>query len=529
MTEEIPDHTYAPLIPGKGVPHRVLLLLWFLAFGASAVAVLAVRSIGNLNLETDFYWTFVPVARQILAGSLQLDPYKGPGYEAVLAVVRLVSGEFFRAGMIVSLASAALMLLLLFHAVRKTFGEDAAVLVCAATAFNQVFMTLAYSASTDMFFAMLAVGVLFLLIQGNLSGRKELFLAGLTAGYAYLTRYNAIAILVAGGAGILWLCDTPIPFKRRIVAFFLYVLGASIWIIPFGLYTFHETGRFIYNDNFYNVAYEVYAKGIVRWDDYWRVIAPHFRSFVDVISFDPGKFFSVLGGNVLDHGWRDLTSLVIWPVGLGAILGIAAELRSGFTRTQAVVFLFGAVMFLVLLPVFYGERFSLFLVPFIALLCVRFLQWRGFPFLAGRLWHRISQVVMAAVLAWSLISGVAAIRADLSQEPREILTVRDEFNRLPVKPGGSTIAARKPHIAYYLGLEYLPMPYAESVPELVAALRKSHAQYLYYGPAEATLRPELRILLDTGQPQEGLSPIVETPRPRSVLYHVEPAGASGHD
>jgi len=514
---------FAPVLHEGGLRGWFPLLLWTLLVGAMLVIVFWFRTIGNMNVETDFYWTYVPVAKALLAGRLLLDNFRGPGYEIVLALFQLIVGDFFKAGMLLSVCSAGITLLLLYGVVKRAFDADTALLVAIGTAVIPAFFTFSYTAGTDMFFVVLAFSVLYLLIRSNLTHPWLLLLAGLLSGYTYLTRYNGLAIMLAAGASILWLCDPAVPWKKRIGSAFIFLTGAAVTIVPFSIYTHQVTGRFSYNDNFLNVAYEVYGRGRIRWDDYWQAIAPHFRSYADVMAYDPVKFFEHIGLNLFRHGWNDLTLLVPWPVGLGAVAGAIVMARSGLTRMQAVVLLFAALSYLILLPVFYTERFALLLLPFIVLLFARFLQWRGIKRIPGR-WHRnAAWAVALGVAGWACVQSVESARYDIATEPVEILQVRDAFSGLTSdNPRGTSLSARKPHIAHYLDMEYVPFPYVSSEADLVTVLRQSKTDYVYISTYEVATRPELKDLLNSTSEHRGLRPLISVISPPSVLYRVVP-------
>ena len=69
---------FAPVLHEGGLRGWFTLLLWTLLVGAMLVIVFWFRTIGNMNVETDFYWTYVPVAKALLAGRLLLDNFRGP-------------------------------------------------------------------------------------------------------------------------------------------------------------------------------------------------------------------------------------------------------------------------------------------------------------------------------------------------------------------------------------------------------------------------------------------------------------------
>jgi hypothetical protein len=514
---------FVSVLPARWLPRWLPFLIWTLFVGVLLAVVLCFRSIGNMNVETDFYWTYVPVAKALLAGKLVLDNFRGPGYEIALALFRLLIGDFFKAGMILSVCSAGITLLMLYGVVKRTFDPDTALLVAAGTAILPAFFSLGYTAGTDMFFVMLAFSVLYLIIRSDFTHSWFLLLAGVLSGYTYLTRYNGIAIILAAGTSILWLCDPSVPWKQRIRSACVFLSGAAVTIVPFSLYTHHVTGRFSYNDNFLNVAYEVYGRGRIQWDDYWQAIAPHFRSYADVMAYDPMKFLQHIGLNVFRYGWNDLTMLVPWPVGLGAVVGGTAMVQSGLTRKQAAVLLFAVLSFLVLLPVFYTERFALLLLPFVVLFFARFLQWRAFRGVPERGHRYAATAVALGVAAWACFLCVDGTRFDIATEPVEILKVRDAFSGLTTdNPRGTSISARKPHIAHYLDLEYVPFPYVSSEADLVTALRQAKADYVYISTYEIVTRPELKDLLNSTKDHQGLRPLISVISPPSVLYRVTP-------
>lgn len=58
--------------------------------------------IGDYEVETDFYPTYVPNAQEIRSGNLIIDEFKGPGYPLLLAAGKVVLGDFFGEGVIIS-------------------------------------------------------------------------------------------------------------------------------------------------------------------------------------------------------------------------------------------------------------------------------------------------------------------------------------------------------------------------------------------------------------------------------------------
>jgi len=51
--------------------------------------------VGDYNVETDFYWSYVPQARHILEGTVPIEDFHGPAYPMVLRSFRCSRGTSF--------------------------------------------------------------------------------------------------------------------------------------------------------------------------------------------------------------------------------------------------------------------------------------------------------------------------------------------------------------------------------------------------------------------------------------------------
>src|SRR5262245_25786597 len=178
-------------------PQVALAALLLYSAIASWVALVAHRAPGY-GVETDLLTDFAPAARVLLEGRLDASLYQfhGFGYPALLALVSLpVGGDFFLAARLLNLASAACVLWIAFLLFRHFGGPRWGLLVLLGLAVNPAFCTYTVEAGTDMPAFALALGATY----GVLAGRKPraLAAAGVAAGLAYVTRYNAIAVLAA--------------------------------------------------------------------------------------------------------------------------------------------------------------------------------------------------------------------------------------------------------------------------------------------------------------------------------------------
>ncbi len=121
------------------------------------LAVAAGRRIGTYSVETDFYGDYAPDAARLRAGEIPQNGYQGPGYPAILALVEGAVGEPFRAGRLISVASAATVGILAFALFRRLFGYWTGVGSQLLVLVSGIFPRLAVTASTDMLFLMLCL------------------------------------------------------------------------------------------------------------------------------------------------------------------------------------------------------------------------------------------------------------------------------------------------------------------------------------------------------------------------------------
>lgn len=478
--------------------------------------------IGDYNVETDFFWGYVPEAKKILQGSILIEDFRGPGYPLLLALVGLLTRDYFHAGIVLSTLAAAATLFFIFEIIKRLFRVDLALLTTLLVATNLTFIQYSYTAGTDMLFTAFVTTAMFLLLAKEEQSWLFLSLAALFSAFAYLTRYNGVFIVPAAAA--LFFIANPFrqsPRERgKVMATFLGMF--FLFIAPWGLYTLSEKGSFFYNKNYLNIAYEMFAKGRIGWDQFWSVEAHKYTSLGQVVLNDPARFLQTIFGNVFDHLARDGTQLLGWPIGLLSGIGLILFFRESRTRRQLAFLLYGTCYFLVLLVVFYGERFSMFLLPLYASFAMKTLTW---PKLSSyRFWNRlqIGALVAFALVAWSGWRAYEFNAQNIDSGPKEILAfARWCDSNLPPSERGKNIIARKPHVAYYLDMKMAGFPYVESYDDLKREMKSLDASYLYFSLMEAGMRPQFQYLLDPRRAPPELKPLTYTVSPPAVLYKVE--------
>ncbi len=478
--------------------------------------------IGDYGVETDFYWSYVPQAKHILRGTLPIEDFHGPLYPIVLSLVALVTSDLFHAGMILSLLSASATLLFIFRILKKLFRADVALIGTIIVALNTTFIQYSYTAGTDMVFNALVTGSLFFLLKDDERTWVNIALSASLAGIGYLTRYNGVFALVAMPAAILLANMYQLTWRERArtAAFFVGIF--LLVIAPWGIYCLIEKGSFFYNKNYLNIAYEMFAKGKMGWDQYWSVESQKFTSLRQVIFADPGLFIATVFRNMFDHGADDLGKLLGWQVGIFSLAGIALFVKERPTAQVAGYIIISVLFFGVLLLVFYGERFSMFLLPLYVALALKALTWQKLAHY--RFWNRIhiGGVIGIVLVLWTGYNSYQFNSVTIDSGPKEVISIARWFEQnVGQKESGTIIITRKPHIAYYLDMKMELFPYVTTYEELLAKMREVNASYLYFGLMEAGMRPEFRQLLDPRNAPPELLPLTYTVSPPAVLYKIE--------
>ncbi len=279
------------------------------------------HKVGDYGIETDFFWGYVPSAKKFLSGEIPMDAFRGPLYPMVLGLFGFVLGDFFHAGILIAVISASVVVYVTYELLKKVFTPTISLFVTIILAVNPVFIQYSYSAGTDMFFNALAAATLFFFFKNRELNKKNIILAALFGGLSYLTRYNGI-FLSSFVVIILFVNYWKIGWSERIKSSIIFVAVFLVTISPWGIYSLNQKGSFFYNENYKNIAFEVYGKGKISWDDFWFKESSKITSLTEVIFKDTGLFLSTILNNVADHFINDMEKLLGWQLGVFVILGL---------------------------------------------------------------------------------------------------------------------------------------------------------------------------------------------------------------
>ena len=481
--------------------------------------------VGDYNVETDFYWSYIPEAKSILHGIVSIEDFRGPIYPAMLGLFGGLTQDFFHSGVCISIISAGCFLVLLFYTWKTFAPPDIAFTGVLLVAVNPFFIQYSYTAGTDMFFnALLMASIFFLFKKGNPSV-WEIAYSACFAALAYLTRYNGVFMLLAVPVVFLALNPFQSSLRRRIYVVAVFFAVFSLCIAPWGIYCFIEKGSFFYNKNYLNIAYEMFAKNRISWDQFWFSNSVQYTSLGQVAFSDPWLFFRTVANNVWEHFYYDMEKLLGWQCGVFVVLGLLALWKRRPAKKEQAFWIVGLSFFSVLLLVFYGERFSLFLIPvYISMVLHALTVLQTESFRAGVRMH-LGMWITMVLTVWTLSQALSFNRTNIDSGPKEVLAIAEWFHKnIGTVPDTTVIVARKPHISYYLGMSMSVFPNISSMEELYQSLRQSHAQYLYFGIYEANMRPQFQRLLDPSNAPGWLRPVAYTVDPPAVLYRVSTPG-----
>ena len=492
-------------------------------FAALCIVSYSFHKIGDYGVETDFYQGYVPAAKEFQHGKILIDAFRGPVYQIVLGIFGFLFGDLFKAGIFIGVLSASCFIFFTFKTIQNIYSTKISALAILFLIFNPVFIQYTYSAGTDMFFAaLLSVSFYFLFRSENFS-YKNLTIASLFGALAYLTRYNGVFIL-GFPAVILFINYWSINWKERLRASLVFSFVFFLSITPWGIYCLKERDNFFFNDNYKNIAYELYGRGKINWDQFWYGSSNQFSSFTDVIFKDPVLFLKVTLENIYNHLIGDMQSLLGWYIGVFVILGILffiynKPVKNLHSRKNGYV-LMNIFFFLILLLVFYSERFSLFLLPFYLVLMLSGLI-GGQNSLSKIISKQFVNFIIIFLVGFSVIKTYDFNASRIDSGPEEILVFKKwYFENIPENKRGKIVAARKPQIAYYLDMKFNLIPLADNYQQLIENLRKDKDDYLYFSIIEAQTRPQFQFLLDPKRTYPGLEPLVYIQNPPAVLYKV---------
>lgn len=496
-------------------------------FVVMLIVSLNYHTIGDYGVETDFYEGMVYEAKEFLKGNLIIEGYKGPLYPVFLALLGFIFKDYFALGVIICVVSASVFLFFTYKTVEKIYTPQIAFGVVLLMMSNSVFIQYSYSAGTDLFFCALAMISIYFLVKGKELKLSYLFLAGLFASLAFLTRTNGLFLPAAALFCFVGIKYTSRHWKKIFQHSLIYIGGFLLLNIPWSIYKYIHKGDFFYDRNFTNIAWELFGQGKMSWDYFQAVESPKFNSMADVFLRDPFHFLKeIFVINFYENFVGDLEKLLSIPFAVVLVIGIIALFKRKYVKNQVFFLINILFAFLILLPAFYSERFSLFLISGYALIVLLLLNLDQLDKIkVGGL--KLSLLIFSVVFCWSLVEGITHNSKQIDFGPQEVLAISQAAPD-SIKTEANWVIARKPHIGYYLNMSYRKIPYVSTYDSLLTWMKQKKADYFFVSSFEAqTLmsyttnqneQQKFYNLLNWQAEKQDLIPVTYMSYPPAVLY-----------
>ena len=478
------------------------------------------RVVGDYLKETDFYYLYAPDADRIRSGRVPTQTFNtGPAYPLLLALAFPVTGDNFASGKWISLTAAGVTALAAFRLFRGLFGDRAACLSLLFVLTSADFARFSVQATTDMPFLAIAVLAVLTISRGIGGGWWRVAAAGGLSGLAYLIRYNGL-FLVPTGVFALLTGGRRRGTSLRAVA--LYLLCVLAVVSPWFVLSYRLHGTPFFNRTHLMMAIAVY--GLRRDLDGVHDAAERFRSVGEVVRYDPGRFVGQYFRNLTSTVVNTLAvPLAVLPLGVLAVVGaIRVATRREDGRARPFVVSLGLFLLVVALA-HWESRYVLYLGVGCAGLAAHAIvsitegarrRWGLAPSRA----HALLGVLALTVLVPAMVRTPLRVAEMLRRQPTELLAAAQELRHLAGP--GVRIMARKPHLAYLTGSEWVFLPDAVSVEALREALCRLPAAYLVYDDAARKLRRELTPLGDPHYVVPWLRPVHVSPEASLIVYAV---------
>ena len=488
---------------------------------------------GTYSTETDFYHLYAPDAERIAAGQFPENPYQGPGYPAMLALLTTLTGDVFVSGKWLSVFSSAAVGILAFFLFERLFGYWVGVGAELIIFVSDLFPRYAINATTDIFFLMLCAAALVVFTNNKISVHWRVILTAVISSLAYLTRYNGVFLVLVCLFGIivLDLFDRSLYERLKLTGLFIiiFLIVASPWLYA----NYKHRGSPFYNTNYINIATEFYKEiaaadanrgtfGAKYGQDATRQLEHVFSSFSDVLLYDPKRMILHYPVNLYESLKRSITTDLVSPwVGWFALIGFVLTLIERPSRPVILLLVSGALYLLLMALNHWETRYYFFMMVIYAGLAVYavlrlFDLARSRGLLQNRAFVLIPVSLIAVMWFTSFTDARADVRKFMASHPTEVLEACDYLKSINVS--GARIVARKPHVAYICRQEWIFFPQVKSLEDLKEWLQIKPVDYIAIGPREISDRPALKTLKDPKNAPVWLKPVWVSQKANYVLY-----------
>jgi hypothetical protein len=479
---------------------------------ASFFLLLSYREMGGPGDQLDYY-----------AQASKLLPFTHPAYGPVyFAVIRIIHDVFrldwFLVGKLTSWLSSVGFLILSFHLFKRVLKQDHAWLALALVALNPVFLGESYGSLTVMFGSFVVLAAVVLSLRADVNRATSWLLPGFVFGIAYLTRFQALGLLLGALAGTLFIYSGRITSRVKCA---LVLLAAAVLPIAGwnGFLMWYQ--EFIpRNQNFMHLAlplenFETWSdnSGLIKYGSLWGVLTSHWSAPLRIAAFAFKEGLKFPFG--IGHELLFLAAAWLVP---GAIVALYRREHHGPWLLAFVAGLLATGIGSLGWPHYY-----IVFIPFAAILigfCIESFDQTRFRFLGAWSWA----AVLASTIMWSPLTvrtGFLNVYWPEFTAAKQFLEARRDSRTLV-----STTAAgfRYGTTMSFVDLDNVLTP--EQIPDLVSHLRRQNVTELVITERHTLFNfPQLKDLLSDspGNIPPGLERILLLKEPRRLaVYKVLP-------
>jgi 4-amino-4-deoxy-L-arabinose transferase-like glycosyltransferase len=475
----------------------IVYAVWIVAFGWP-------RDVLGYGTETDFIGGFVVEAQSFIAGQPLQSTFHPPLYPMLLGAVYDLTGDWFRAGLIISFVSGAVVLVASWLLVRALYGRICGFGALVGLAAAPAFLAYAISATSDVpFLALLLAASAAAVLAAQRQDWGAAGIAGVLAALTLLTRTNGVTLMLLGALPLLGVG----PWSARLRSVGAFAVGAAAPILAMAVFAAVTGSSVVPAGTVDNLAMTLYADGDRQSGDALRQVVGQFDSLGDVIAHDPVRVAAVYLRDLWRLAIAGIPALLGKPLTLLAVPGLVWLLsrRTGLLGAGVLV-VFGAQLALLNLKQF-EPRFYIYLTPLLgAGLAATFLL--AFHLARGRAHVALTGIAVAAT-GLAVVNSVRLANGSVERDAAEVESFLAAGLQRHV-PTGALVVARKPHLAFYAHASGTTIPATDDLARLRVALSElDHPGevLVFFGEVEARTRPELGALRDPERAPAWLEPI----------------------
>lgn len=478
------------------------------------------HEMGGYDVETDFYGSYAIEAKHILEGKSYGDPFHGPGYPCVLALGSLLFHDMFLTGKIISIISGLLFVIFTYKVIKNIFNSRIAFFTILILLIN--ILPYPVVVGTDIFFAFIVTLSIYFIFKNHRLSNLNLILGGLVAGYAYLTRYDAIFLILSFVFSICLINPEKISWRQRFKNVFIFCSAFFIVVLPWLIITYIRHGNPLFNLTYLNMASNFYDIRGVSTSESLNAASEKFGSFQDVFFYDPIRFIiGVINNAYYGHFQNILFKVLRFPLYLLIVPGTIIFFQKS-NKNQLSYFTIPVFGFLFLSLSIFHERYYLPFLPFFIFLSLYFIFYCKDSFEKNNTLIKkllsFSSLSLVTILLFLLPASFEETKKYISTEPTELFEI-SQILREKANPS-DVIIARKPHLGYMSQVKSIYFPEVSSLDELLKYAKENKATFLLYSNIETELRPQVKILLEPDKVSQNLKIFYQKNNPKMMLYRI---------